>query len=52
MFEFTDGYEMMHKAWSNIEQVPYLFPSSSIKFQGHTGQKNYQFLPELRVSGL
>ena len=28
---------MMHKAWSSIEEVPYCFPRSSIKFQGHTG---------------
>ena len=28
-FEFTNGYEMMHKAWSSIEEVPYFF------FQGH-----------------
>ena len=38
-FEFTDGYEMMHKAWSSIEEVPSCFSRSSIKFQGHTGQK-------------
>ena len=24
-FELTDGYEMMHKAWSGIEEVPYFF---------------------------
>ena len=35
---FTNGYEMMHKAWSSIEGVPYCFPRSSVKFQGHTGQ--------------
>ena len=34
-FEFTSGYEMLHKAWSSIEEVPYCFPSSSIKFLGH-----------------
>ena len=22
-FEFTDGFEMMHKAWHSIEEVPY-----------------------------
>ena len=33
-FEFTNGYEMMHKAWSSIEEVPYCFSRSSIKFQG------------------
>ena len=24
-FEFTNGYEMLHKAWSGIEEVPYCF---------------------------
>ena len=24
-FELTNGYEMMHKAWSRIEEVPYCF---------------------------
>ena len=22
-FEITDGYEMLHKAWNSIEEVPY-----------------------------
>ena len=26
---------MMHKAWCNVEEVPYNFSRSSIKFQGH-----------------
>ena len=30
---------MMHKAWCSLEEVPYCFPRSSIKFQGHTGWK-------------
>ena len=30
---------MLHKAWSSIEEVPYCFLGSSIKFQGHTGWK-------------
>ena len=51
-FEFTDGYEMMHKAWGSIEEVPYYFSRSSIKFQGHTGQKNHLFWPKFGVSGL
>ena len=38
-FEFTDGFEMMHKAWCSIEEVPYYFSKSSIEFQGHTGWK-------------
>ena len=43
-FKSTDGYEMMHKAWSKIEEMPYnCFSRSSVKFQGHTGQKNHRF---------
>ena len=30
---------MVHKAWSSIEEVPYCFLGSSIKFRGHTGWK-------------
>ena len=30
---------MIHKAWCNIEDAPYYFFGSSIKFQGHTGWK-------------
>ena len=30
---------MLHKAWSSIEEVPYCFWRSSIKFQGHMGWK-------------
>ena len=44
-FEFIDGYEMMHKAWSSIEEVPYCFSRSSIKLQGNTGQKIADFDP-------
>ena len=51
-FEFTDGYEMMHKASNSIEEVPYCFLRSSIKFQGHTGHKNCPFWPNLSISGL
>ena len=36
---------MMHKAWSSIEEVPYCFLRSSIKFQGHTAQKIVKFDP-------
>ena len=43
---------MMHKAWNNIEEIPYCLSRSSVKFQGHTGQKNHRFWPELSVSGL
>ena len=44
-FEFTNGYEMMHKAWSSIEEVPYCFAMSSFKFQGHTALKIVEFDP-------
>ena len=36
---------MMHKAWSSIEEVPYRFSRSSVKFQGHTALKIVQFDP-------
>ena len=32
LFEFTDGYERKHKAWSGIEEVPYCFSRSSVQF--------------------
>ena len=51
-FDFTDGYEIMHIAWSSIEEVPYCFSRSYVKFHGHRGQKNHRFLPELSDSGL
>ena len=43
---------MMHKAWRNIEEVPYCFSMSSVKFQGYTAKKNSQIWPELGFSGL
>ena len=36
---------MMHKAWSGIEEVPYCFSRSSIKFQGYTALKIVEFDP-------
>ena len=38
-FEFTNDYEMMHKAWSRLGEVPYCFSRSSVKFQGHMARK-------------
>ena len=38
-FEITNGYKMMHRAWNSIEEVPYCFWRSSVKFQGHTALK-------------
>ena len=43
-FEFTNGYEMLHKAWNSKGEMPYCFPRSSIKFQGHTGQNITDFV--------
>ena len=34
---------MLHKAWSSIEEVPYCFWRSSVKFQGHTAKKIVDF---------
>ena len=44
-FEFTYGYEMLHKAWNSKGEMPCCFPRSSIKFQGHTGQNITDFDP-------
>ena len=38
---------MMHNAWCSIEEVPYCFPRSSIKFQVHTGQNIVNLDPNL-----
>ena len=45
--EFTDGYEMMHKAWSDIEEVSYCFSRSCVKLQGHTGQNKSPILTRI-----
>ena len=44
-FEFTNGYKMMYKAWSSIEEVPSCFSMSSVKFQGHMALKIVEFDP-------
>ena len=36
---------MMHKAWNSIEEVPYWFPRSYVKLQGHTALKIIEFDP-------
>ena len=36
---------MMHKAWSRIEEVPYCFSRSYVKFQGQTALKIVEFYP-------
>ena len=43
--KFSDGYKMMHRAWSSIVEVPYCFSRSCIKFQGHTALKIVEFDP-------
>ena len=43
--EFTNGYEMTHKAWSNLGDVPYCISLSSVKFQGHAALKIVKFDP-------
>ena len=45
-FQFTNGYEMLHKAWSSIDEVPYCFWRSSVKFQGHAALKIVEFDPD------
>ena len=42
-FELTDGYEMMHKAWGDIEEVSNYFWRSSITFQGHKAEMNIHY---------
>ena len=37
--------KLMHKAWSNIGEVPYWFSRSPVKFKVHTGQKIADFVP-------
>ena len=36
---------MLHKAWNSKGEMPYCFPRSSIKFQGHTVQNVTDFDP-------
>ena len=36
---------MIHKAWSSIQEVPYCFWRSFVKFQGHTVLKSVAFDP-------
>ena len=44
----TNGYEVLHKAWSSIKEVPYCFSRSSIKLQGRTALKIVEFNPDWR----
>ena len=40
---------MMHKAWSSIEEVPYCFSRSSVKFEGHRALKIVEFDPNWAI---
>ena len=42
-FEFIYDDEMMHIAWCCLEEVPYCFSRSSVKFQGHTALRIVEF---------
>ena len=44
-FQYTNGYQMVHKAWSRIEKMPYCFSRSYVKLQGHTALKIVDFDP-------
>ena len=46
-FEFTDGYEMMHKAWSRIKDVPYCFSMSSVNFKVAQDKKKSPILTRI-----
>ena len=39
-FEFTDGFEMMHKAWCSIEEVPYCFWGHPSNFKVTQAEKS------------
>ena len=45
LFEFTNGFERMHIAWHNEEDMLYCSSRSSIKFLCHTGWKIDDFNP-------
>ena len=51
-FEFTDGYEMMHKVWSSIEEVPFCFQGHPSNFKVTGLKKNDRFWPKLGFFGL
>ena len=43
---WNDAYGLMHMAWCCLEEVPYCFSRSSVKFQGHTALKIFEFDPD------
>ena len=50
-FEFTNGYNMMQKASSSIEEVPYCLSRSSVKLQGQAALKIVEFDPNWPFPG-
>ena len=46
-FDFTDGYDMMHKAGYSIEEVPYFFFGVIHQIPWSHGLKNWWFGPYL-----
>ena len=51
-FEFTDGFAMIYKAWSSIEQPPYCFFKVIHQISRSHRTEPRQFWLKLRVSGL
>ena len=50
-FEFTDGFEITHKDWYSLDEVPYCFSGSSVKFLCHMGWKISDFEVWARLLG-
>ena len=50
-FEFTNGYEMMHKVSSGIEEVPYYFQGHLSNFKV-TRDKKSPILTQIEIYGL
>ena len=44
-FEFTDGFEMIHKAWRSIQEVPYCFLGVIHEIPRLHGQKIDDLIP-------
>ena len=48
-FEFTDGYEMMRKSWSGMEELPYCFRGHASNFKVTRAEN--RFGSQLRLQG-
>ena len=44
-FELMDDYEMTHTVFRSMNDLPYCFSMSFIKFEGHTVRKNFNLDP-------